>query len=88
MTELADLEPGKTYRVALDDCCVEGHFTSRLDAVAFDEGYLDSLAFANGVVLTTARQVTFTEQAAHAALLKAGQSLISAARSIEAEGPG
>lgn len=53
-------EVGKTYRVVLDDCCIQGEFTSRLDVIQFDEdGELDFYRFANGVELTMINAVQF-----------------------------
>jgi hypothetical protein len=49
------LEIGRTYRVELDDCCVEGEFTSQLTRIIYeseDDDYPE-IEFANGVKLTT-----------------------------------
>jgi hypothetical protein len=56
-----EFQTGKTYRVKLRDCCIEGEFTARLAAIVIhpdpddpqDDGmeYCD-LVFTNGVTLT------------------------------------
>jgi hypothetical protein len=56
MTEIntrPDLTPGTTYHVEIGDCCVAGYFTAELTSREDDDdGYPDTLTFANGVTLT------------------------------------
>ncbi len=55
---------GKTYRVEMSDCCVEGTFTSRLVRLDLDKDdpyYVDEAEFENGVVFTGTMGVTGEE---------------------------
>lgn len=53
-----DAEVGTTYKVTLQDCCIEGTFTSELTAKNYvpdlpePQPFLESVTFANGVTLT------------------------------------
>jgi hypothetical protein len=46
-----ELQVGKTYEVILQDCCIEGNFTSKL--IKIDEE--DRIYFENGVELNSTR---------------------------------
>lgn len=60
-------EVGKTYKVSMNDCCVEGTFTAKLigierdDDTDFDDWGATRLHFGNGVRLDVFAQVTFDE---------------------------
>ncbi len=66
---------GDTYDVTIDDCCVEGKFTSKLvEAFEYDEnknkvtvaerGYGETLVFENGVTLIAMNGVNLKERVA------------------------
>lgn len=61
-----DLRVGTTYRVELNDCCIEGMFTSRLQTMIWEDAitdpYPEMLEFRNGVVLTNFSQCIFQEE--------------------------
>lgn len=63
LVRAGDLEPGRTYRVEFDDCCVKGSFTSELAEIVPDErdagDYPDELRWVNGVVLEEFGQAEF-----------------------------
>lgn len=52
---LEAIEVSKTYKVKLDDCCIQGYFTSKLiKIVEPKDEYSDrEWHFENGVVITT-----------------------------------
>lgn len=50
---MSELEEGTEYIVEISDCCVNGHFQSKLLKVFLtDDGDLDAALFENGVLLT------------------------------------
>lgn len=63
-----DIAIGGRYIVDMADCCVAGRFESDVTAMRRtvssqfpeDTGYLESVEFSNGVVLTECDGVTFT----------------------------
>lgn len=56
-----ELIVGRTYRVKIDDCCVEAWFTSELISISEYDGYSCDAVFANGVKFATAGKVEFEE---------------------------
>lgn len=60
--EIEQTEVGKTYKVKISDCCVEGYFTSKLIQIVPETEYASpEWHFENGVVITSMFQKCFEE---------------------------
>lgn len=56
------LKEGNTYKVELNDCCIEGGFVSKLEVVRRDEDNdIEFVRFSNGVELTNTLGVAMEE---------------------------
>lgn len=55
------IQKGKTYKVVLEDCCINGEFTAKVTSILRDGDYIERIAFSNGVILTEAHAVYFEE---------------------------